>query len=103
MINEYYVLNLYKGTGNSFNTDGTVNPAGGPADGMIRTEENMKWLKAMMTAGYQFYPKQGVGKDKSGMATSSTMTSTVTAYMVTMTIAPFRDTPEHRSITSASR
>lgn len=64
MINEYYVLNLYKGTGNSFNTDGTVNPAGGPADGMIRTEENMKWLKAMMTAGYQFYPKQGVGKDK---------------------------------------
>ena len=64
MINEYYVLNLYKGTGNSFNTDGTVTPAGGPADGMIRTEENMKWLKAMMTAGYQFYPKQGVGKDK---------------------------------------
>ena len=31
---------------------------------LIRTEENMKWLKAMMTAGYQFYPKQGVGKDK---------------------------------------
>lgn len=64
MMNEYYMLNLYKGSGHSFNTDGSVNPAGGPADGMIRTEEDMKWLKAMMTAGYRFYPKQGVGKDK---------------------------------------
>ena len=58
MINEYYVLNLYKGTGNSFNTDGTVNPAGGPADGMIRTEENMKWLKAMMTPATSSTPNK---------------------------------------------
>lgn len=64
MINEFYVLNLYKGTSNYFNADGAVNPQGGPSDGMIRTEKDMEWLKAMVAAGHKFYPKQGVGKSK---------------------------------------
>lgn len=64
MINEFYVLNLYSGNGNYFNAEGKVNPNGGPSDGMIRTEEDMKWLKAMSDAGYKFYPKQGIGKSK---------------------------------------
>lgn len=62
MINEFYVLNVYKGNRNYFNADGTVNPKGGPSDGMIRTEDDMKWLQAMTDAGYKFYPKQGIGK-----------------------------------------
>lgn len=64
MMNEFYLLNVYKGTGNAFNADGSVNPNGGPKDGMIRTEQDMEWLKAMMAAGHQFYPAQGIGKDK---------------------------------------
>lgn len=64
MINEFYVLNVYKGNRNYFYADGTVNPQGGPSDGMIRTDEDMQWLQAMTSAGYKFYPKQGIGKDK---------------------------------------
>nr|WP_239060683.1 TonB-dependent receptor [Bacteroides sp. 519] len=64
MINEFYVLNIYKGNRSYFNVDGTVNPQGGPKDGMIRTEDDMKWLQAMSDAGYKFYPKQGIGKGK---------------------------------------
>lgn len=64
LINEFYMLNLYKGNRNYFNADGTVNPQGGPSDGMIRTEDDMKWLRAMSDAGYKFYPKQGISKDK---------------------------------------
>lgn len=63
-INEFYLLNLYKGNGNYFNADGTVNPGGGPKDGMIRTEEDMSWLKSMIAAGYEFYPARGIGKNE---------------------------------------
>lgn len=63
MINEYYLLNLYKGNGKYFNTDGTVNPSGGPKDGMIRTEGDMEWLKAMVAAGYEFYPAKNISKN----------------------------------------
>ena len=52
MINEYYMLQPYKGNGNGFNADGTVNINGGPRDGMIRTVDDMKWLNAMVGAGY---------------------------------------------------
>lgn len=63
-INEYYMLNLYKGNGNYFNTDGSVNLNGGPKDGMIRTEQDMAWLKAMVEAGYEFYPAKGISKSE---------------------------------------
>ena len=46
MINEYYMLQPYKGSGNGFNADGTVNINGGPRDGMIRTVDDMKWLNS---------------------------------------------------------
>ena len=64
MINEFYLLNLYNGTGSHFNTDGSVNPNGGPRDGMIRTEKDMEWLKAMVAAGYEFYPAKGISKSE---------------------------------------
>lgn len=63
-INEFYVLGLHHGTEAHFNNDGTPNIKGGPRDGMIRTEEDLKWVQAMMDAGYKFYPSQGVGKTK---------------------------------------
>ena len=63
-INEFYVLNLYKGNGNYFNADGSVNPNGGPKDGMIRTEADMEWVKAMIAAGYKFAGVNSVGKSK---------------------------------------
>lgn len=62
-MNEFYLMTPYHGSGNYFNADGTVNKTGGPRDGMIRTEEDMKWLKAMVDAGYKFFPKQKVAKN----------------------------------------
>ena len=63
MINEWYLLNVYKGSGKYFGADGKVLPNGGPKDGMIRTENDMKWLQAMQDAGYSFQPKNNIGKN----------------------------------------
>lgn len=63
-INEYYLLTPYKGNQQYFNADGSVNIEGGPKDGMIRTEEDMDWVKAMIAAGYKFMPNQTVAKGK---------------------------------------
>lgn len=63
-IKEWYGLKLYKGSGNHFNSDGSVNLNGGPKDGMIRTEQDMAWLQAMMDKGYQFYPANGIDKNR---------------------------------------
>ena len=41
-MNEWYLLNRYQGSGSHFNADGSVNINGGPKDGMIRTEADMK-------------------------------------------------------------
>ncbi|MDO4948892.1 MAG: SusC/RagA family TonB-linked outer membrane protein, partial [Bacteroidales bacterium] len=64
LMNEYYMLQPYSGNQKYFNTDGSVNPNGGPTDGMIRTEKDMDWLRAMVDAGYSFYPNQSISKDK---------------------------------------
>lgn len=64
MINEFYLMDLYKGTGSYFNADGAVNIKGGPKDGMIRTPDDMKWLNAMISAGYTFMPNKTVAKGK---------------------------------------
>ncbi|KAA6344424.1 TonB-dependent receptor SusC [termite gut metagenome] len=55
-INDFYLKTPYKGDGTYFDAEGTVNPNGGPKDGMIRTEEDMEWLKAMIKNGAIFYP-----------------------------------------------
>lgn len=59
MINEYFVQTLYRGNGSYTNGDGTVNINGGPRDGMIRTAEDLTWVKSMMAAGYKFAPVTG--------------------------------------------
>lgn len=61
-INEWYLPDVYKGSGRYWNADGSVNKDGGPRDGMIRTVDDMKWLRAMVEAGYTFYPSQNIGK-----------------------------------------
>lgn len=62
MINEFFLLNTYSGNGSYFFKDGSVNPKGGPKDGMIRTEGDMQWLEAMIAAGNSFLPNKTIGK-----------------------------------------
>lgn len=57
MINEWFLPNVYKGSGKGYGEDG-VN--GGPVDGMIRTETDLAWLLAMQEAGYSFRPSNNV-------------------------------------------
>ncbi len=59
MINDFYTMEPYQGTGTYFN-GGTVDINGGPKDGMIRTEQDMEWLLAMKAEGYSFYPNQNI-------------------------------------------
>lgn len=56
IINEFYLRTLYRGNGSYTNGDGSVNVNGGPRDGMIRTAEDLNWVKAMIAAGYKFAP-----------------------------------------------
>ena len=60
-INSFYLYQTYKGSGTYFNADGSVNKNGGPKDGMIRTTQDMAWIKAMQAAGYTFKPNNTVG------------------------------------------
>lgn len=55
-INEHYLLQLHQGQGTHFLGNGSVNPQGGPADGMIRTQDDLKWAQAMVAAGYRLEP-----------------------------------------------
>ena len=58
---EYYLRNPYHGTGRGYAADGKN---GGPKDGMIRTEQDMEWLKAMIADGNTFMPNKEVSKRK---------------------------------------
>ncbi|NDV60497.1 SusC/RagA family TonB-linked outer membrane protein [Bacteroides sp. 519] len=62
MFDEYYMLQRYKGTGKYKDGSGNVDPLGGPRDGMIRTPEDLQWVKDMIAAGYSFQPKSTVGR-----------------------------------------
>ena len=64
IMNENYLMDVYKGNGSYFNKDGTVSIAGGPKDGMIRTTPDMDWLNAMIAAGYKFMPNLNTAKNK---------------------------------------
>ena len=63
MKGEYYMMDAYKGNGKYYDADGNVLPNGGPKDGMIRTEEDMAWVKAMIASGYEFWPNKTIGKN----------------------------------------
>ncbi|WP_443944416.1 SusC/RagA family TonB-linked outer membrane protein [Pedobacter sp. AW1-32] len=55
-LNEFYLYNVYRGTGTYNNPDGSVNINGGPVDGMIRTPADLDWVNRMIAAGYRFGP-----------------------------------------------
>lgn len=93
MINEYLLLDLYRGNGSHFNADGSVNPNGGPRDGMIRTEEDMKWVEAMVAAGNKFYPNQMCVKTEYGMVITFTP---IPMVMAVMEIAMIAASQEHQ-------
>lgn len=54
MIDEWFLRRPYSGDGSYYLADGSVNPKGGPKDGMIRTKADLDWVAAMMAAGYSF-------------------------------------------------
>lgn len=54
MFNEFYLNKPYSGSGSYYNQDGSVNPQGGPTNGMIRTKADLEWANAMVNAGYSF-------------------------------------------------
>jgi TonB-linked SusC/RagA family outer membrane protein len=53
-FDEFYLRRPYSGSGTYTNADGSVNPNGGPRDGMIRTKADLEWVKQMIAAGYSF-------------------------------------------------
>ncbi|MDR2564082.1 MAG: TonB-dependent receptor [Prevotellaceae bacterium] len=54
LFDEYYLRTYYSGTGTYHLGDGSVDPDGGPKDGMIRSEADLTWVRDMMAAGYSF-------------------------------------------------
>lgn len=54
MIDEYFLRQPYKGDASYTLANGSVNPNGGPLDGMIRTKADLEWVKSMIAAGYSF-------------------------------------------------
>ncbi|MDL2256053.1 TonB-dependent receptor [Parabacteroides sp. OttesenSCG-928-G06] len=64
IMQEYYMLDIYSGSETYFHSDGSVDINGGPKDGMIRTESDMEWLRAMVAAGYKFNPGTTIAKNK---------------------------------------
>lgn len=62
-IGEFYLLQRYRGTGEGY-TGGGVDPGAGPIDGIIRTEDDMKWVRAMIESGYSFNGVTTVSPDQ---------------------------------------
>lgn len=62
MLGEMYLRQLYHGDGSY--TEGKPDINAGPKDGMIRTESDMAWVKAMIADGYKFNGVSKVSKDQ---------------------------------------
>ena len=62
MFDEWFLRQVYRGTGTHNFPDGTVDPGGGPRDGMIRTSEDLQWVRDMIEAGYTFRGSRAVGQ-----------------------------------------
>jgi len=63
MIGEMYMHTPYKGKGN-YVEGGLLQIDQGPKDGIIRTEADMAWVKAMIDAGFKFGGKTTIAKDQ---------------------------------------
>ena len=53
-VGEHYAQKPYTGTGTYYLSNGVIDPNGGPKDGMIRTKNDLDWVRAMIDAGYSF-------------------------------------------------
>lgn len=62
-IGEHYIYQRYRGTGVGY-TGGQVDVNAGPVDGIIRTETDMQWVRAMLESGYSFNGVRTVSKDQ---------------------------------------
>ena len=62
-IGEHYIYQRYRGTGVGY-TGGQVDVNAGPVDGIIRTETDMEWVRAMIESGYSFNGVTTVSKDQ---------------------------------------
>lgn len=62
-IGEHYIYQRYRGTGIGY-TGGQVDVNAGPVDGIIRTETDMQWVRAMIESGYSFNGVTTVSKDQ---------------------------------------
>lgn len=62
-IGEHYIYQRYRGTGVGY-TGGQVDVNAGPVDGIIRTETDMQWVRAMIESGYSFNGVTTVSKDQ---------------------------------------
>ena len=62
MLGEMYLRQLYHGDGSY--SGGKPDLNSGPKDGMIRTESDMEWVKAMIADGYKFNGVTRISKDQ---------------------------------------
>ena len=63
ILGDQYIRQRYHGTGAGYSGEGEVDINAGPKDGMIRTETDMNWVIAMITAGYKFRGGQSLSKN----------------------------------------
>lgn len=63
MLGETNYRQMYRGTGKGFNGD-YLDLNAGPVDGMIRTEADLQWVRAMLEAGYTFDGKNRISRDQ---------------------------------------
>jgi len=59
--NEFFMRTPYSGDGSHYLADGSVNPKGGPRDGMVRSQADLQWVLDMQKAGYVFRNGDKVG------------------------------------------
>ncbi len=62
LLGEMYLRKLYRGTGNY--AGGVPDIHDGPRDGIIRTEADLNWVRAMMAEGYTFSGRSTVSPDQ---------------------------------------
>lgn len=60
-LGETYHRFLYRGNG-SYSGSGDPDINAGPKDGMVRTENDLKWVQAMQAAGYKFSPSNDISR-----------------------------------------
>ena len=97
------MMDAYKGSGKYYDASGNVCLNGGPKDGMIRTEEDMQWVKDMIAAVTNSGRTRPSANLRFGMVTCSMPTVMVMVFMVTHSTNASKGCPQAtRNIHSVS-